>query len=179
MLQTCHVFHHSRQTSTTGGGVQLAEEYNWRRSITCHHSFKLSCKKGVYPKVNSKLIFASVHLKSYSTFYPGAFCRLHLCISLSDEQCMNEVDLSIYRLQTNCHTILAGDFNHPDFDWSKKFANPRSRYLAVSSQSMNSTQDNNPHQVITSPIIVNNILELEFENVQFIVQNVNILPCGP
>ena len=90
-------------------------------------------------------------------------------------QCLNVHDLSIYRLPKKCHIILAGYLNLPDVDWSKKFINPLCRYFAVSNKLINIIQDYNLHQVVTSPTRENNILDLVFINVPFLVQNVSIL----
>ena len=89
---------------------------------------------------------------------------------------MNELDLSIFRLPNNCHIILAGDFNLPDVDWSKKFVDPQCRYSTLSNQLINITLDYNLHQVVTSPTSENNILDLVLTNVPFLVQNASILP---
>ena len=108
--------------------------------------------------------WASVSIKSYPTLYLGAFHRPHHGISLLDKQCLNELYLSISRLPDNCHIILAGDFNLPDVDWSKKFVNPQCRYSTWCNQ-LNITQDYNLHHVVTSPTRENNILDLVFTNV--------------
>ena len=122
------------------------------------------------------MIWASVSIKSYPTLYLRAFYRPHYGISLLDKQCLNELDMSISRLPNNCHIILASDFNLLDVDWSKKFVNPQCRYSALSNQLINITLDYNLHQVATSPTRENNILDLVFTNVPFLVQNASILP---
>ena len=122
------------------------------------------------------MIWASVCIKSYPTLYLGAFNRPHHGISLLNRQCLNELDLSISRLPNNCHIILAGDLNLPDVDWSKKFVNPQCRYSTLSNQLVNIALDHNLHQVVTSPTRENNILDLVFTNVPFLVQNASILP---
>ena len=122
------------------------------------------------------MILASVDIKSYPTLYLGAFYRPHHGISLLDKQCLNELDLSISTLPSNCHIILAGDFNLLDVNWSKKFVFPQCCYSTFSTQLINISQDYNLHQVVTSPIRENNILNLVFTNVPFLVQNASILP---
>ena len=71
--------------------------------------------------------------------------------------------------------ILAGDFNLPDVDWSKKFVNPQCCYSTLSNQLINITLDHSLCQVITSPTRENNILDLMFTNVPFLVLNASIL----
>ena len=164
MPPTYQVFRRDRQTCTTGGGVLLANHIN------------LVAREELHLETNGEMILASVYIESYTTFYLGAFCRPHHGISLLDKECLNELDLSISTLLNNCHIILAGDFNLPDVDWSKKFIDPQCRYSTLSNQLMNITLDNNLHQVATSPIRENNILDLVFTNVPFLVQNASILP---
>ena len=94
---------------------------------------------------------------------------LHSSISELDKQCVNELDLSISRLPNYCHIILVCDFNLLDFDCSKKFVNHQCRYSTLSNQLINTTQDYNLHQVVTSPTWKNNILDLEFTNIPFLV----------
>ena len=122
------------------------------------------------------MIWASIYIKSYPTLYLGAFYRPNHGISLLDKQCLNEFDLSISRLPNNCHIILAGDFNLPDVNWSKKFKCPQCRYSTWSNDLTNITQDNNLHQVVTSPTRENNVIDLVFSNVPFLVQNASIIP---
>ena len=161
---TYQVFRRDRQTSTTGGGVLLAIHSN------------LVARKELYLETNGEMIWASVYIKSYPTLYLGAFYRPNHGISLLDKQCLNELDLSISRLPNNCHIILASDFNLPDVDWSKKFVCHQCHYSTLSNQLINITQDYNLHQVVTSPIRENNILDLVLTNVPFLVQNASILP---
>ena len=164
MPPTYQVFRSDRQTCTTGGGVLLAINSN------------LVSREELHLETNGEMIWASVSIKSYPTLYLGAFYRPHHGISLLDKQCLNELDLSISRLPNNCHIILAGDFNLPDVDWSKKFVCPQCRYSALSNQLINITLDYNLHQVVTSPTRENNILDFVFINVPFLVQNASILP---
>ena len=116
MPPTCQVFRRDRQTSTTGGGVLLV----------IHSS--LVAREELHIETNGEMTWASVYIKSYPTSYLGAFNRPHHGISLLDKQCLNELDLSISTLPNNCHIILAGYFNLPDVDWTKKFVNPQCRY---------------------------------------------------
>ena len=139
MPPTYQVFRRDRQTCTTGGGVLLAIHSN------------LVERKEVHLETNGEMIWAGVYIKSYHTLFLGAFYRPHHGISLLDKQCLNELDLSISRLPNNCHIILAGDFNLPDVDWSKKFVNHQCRYSTLSNQLINITLDYNLHQVVTSP----------------------------
>ena len=139
MPPTYQVFHRDHQTSTTGGGVLLAI-----------HSNQVA-REDLNLETNSEMILASVNIKSYPTLYLGALNRPHHDISLLDKQCLNELDLSIFRLPNNCHITLAGDFNLPDVDWSKKFVNPLCRFSTLSNQLINITQDYNLHQVDTNP----------------------------
>ena len=74
------------------------------------------------------------------------------------------------------YITLAGDFILPDVDWSKKFVSNQCRYSTLSNQLINTTLDYNLHQVVTSPTRENNILDLVFTNVPFLVQNASILP---
>ena len=164
MPPTYQVFRSDRQTCTTGGGVLLAINSN------------LVSREELHLETNGEMIWASVSIKSYPTLYLGAFYRPHHGISLLDKQCLNELHLSISILPNNCHIILAGDFNLPDVDWSKKFVCPQCRYSALSNQLINITLDHNLHQVVTSPTRENNILDLVFINVPFLVQNASILP---
>ena len=120
MPPTYQVFRSDRQTCTTGGGVLLAINSN------------LVSREELHLETNGEMICASVSIKSYPTLYLGAFYRPHHGISLLDKQCLNELDLSISRIPNNCHIILAGDFNLPDVDWSKKFVCPQCRYSALS-----------------------------------------------
>ena len=151
-------------TSTTGGGVLLAI-----------HSI-LVARKELHLEANGEMICASVYIRSYPTLYHGAFYRPHHGISLLDKQCLNELDLSISRLPSNCHIILAGDFNFPDVDWSMKFVSAQCCYSTLCNQLINITQDYDLHQVVTSPTRENNIFDLVFTNVPFLVQNASILP---
>ena len=163
MPPTCHDFRQDRQTSTTGGGLLLAIHSN------------LVTREEPHLETNGEMIWASVYIKSCPTLYLRAFHRPHHGISLSDKQCLNELDLSISRLPNNCHIILAGDFNLPDVDWSKKFVDPQCRYPTLSNQLINITQDYNLYQVVISPTRENNILDLVFTNAPFLVQNASIL----
>ena len=162
MPPTYQIFLRDRQTCTTGGGVLLAINSD------------LVEREELHLETNGEMIWASVSIKSYPTLYLGAFYRPHHGISLL--LCLNELDLSISRLPNNCHIILAGDFNLPDVDWSKKFVNPQCRYSALSNQLINIALDYDLHQVVTSPTRENNILDLVFTNVPFLVQNASILP---
>ena len=164
MPPTYQVFRLDRQTCTTGGGVLLAI-----------HSDLIS-REELHLETNGEMIWANVYIKSYPTLYLGAFYRPYHGISLLDKQCLNELNLSISRLPNNCHIILAGDFNLPNVDWSKKFINPQCRYSTLSNQLINITLDYNLHQVVTSPTRENNILDLVLTNVPFLVQNASILP---
>ena len=162
MLPTYQVFRRDRQTSTTGGEVLLA----------IHSS--LVAREELHLETNCYMIWASAYNKSYPTLYFGAFYRPHHGISLLDIQCLNEIDLSISRLQNNCYITLAGDLNLPDVVWSKNFVSPQCRYSALSNQLINITLDYNLDQVVTSPTRENNILNLVFTNVPFLVQNASI-----
>ena len=159
---TYQVFRRSRQTSTTGDGVLLAIHSN------------LVAREELHLKTNGEMIWASVYIKSYPTLYLRAFHRPHHDISLLDKQCLNELYLSIARLPNNCHITLAGDFILPDVEWSKKFVNPQCRYSILSNQLINITLDYN--LVAANPTMENNILDLVFTNVPFLVQNARILP---
>ena len=163
MPPTYQVFRRDRQTSTTSGGVLLANHSN------------LVARDELHLETNCEMIWASVYLMSCPTLYLGASNRPHHGISLLDKQCLNEIDLSISRLKNNCHIILAGDFNLPDVDWSKKFVSPQCRYSTLSNQLINITHNYNLYIVATSPTRKNNILDLVFTNVPFLVLNASIL----
>ena len=164
MPPTYQVFRRDRLSCTTGGGVLLAINSN------------LVSGEELHLETNGEMIWASVSIKSYHTLYLGAFYRPHHGIYLLDKQCLNELHLSISRLPNNCHIILAGDFNLPEVDRSKKFVSPQCRYSALSNQLIDITLDYNLHQVVTSPTRENNFLDLVFTNVPFLVQNASILP---
>ena len=121
-------------------------------------------------------LFGGIALKIHTFSFSFSFHRPHHGISLLDKQCLNELDLSVSKLPNNCHIILAGDFNLPDVEWSKKSVNPQCRYSTLSNQLINITLDYDLHQAVTSHTRENNVLDLVFTNVPFLVQNASILP---
>ena len=163
MPPTHQVFRRDRQTSTTGGGVILVIHSN------------LISREEIHLEANGEVIWTSVYIKRYHYLYLGAFYRSHHAVSLLDRECLNELGLSISRLSNNCHTILAGCFNLPEVDWSKKFVSPQCRSSTLSSQLINIIRENNLHHVVASPTMENNILDLVLTNVLFLVKNASIL----
>ena len=108
MPPTYQVFCRDRQTSTTGSGVLLAI-----------HSRLVQIGE-LHLEANGEMICPSNHTKGYPISNHGAACRPNPGISLTEKQCWNELDLSISKLQKNCHNILVIDFNLLDVHLSKK-----------------------------------------------------------
>ena len=121
-------------------------------------------------QANCESIWISIHVQGLSPVFIGAFYRP----PSSDNEYINELDLSLSKIPQNAYVWLLGDFNLPDINWDSVEFKPCGQYPSISKSLINIINDHHLQQMVDEPTRDRNILDLCFTNCPAQVDKVSI-----
>ena len=111
-----NVFRRDRLTNNLrGGGVFIAVKDTLIASL--ENNLQTNCES----------IWISIHVQGLSPVFIGAFYRP----PSSDNEYINELDLSLSKIPQNASVWLLGDFNLPDINWDSVEFKPCGQYPSI------------------------------------------------